>query len=275
MIMKSRVILITGVFLGLSLLGGTSNVYAKIKKVSVVSRVELTRHFVVGHTTRKAKVTILSSKNKKIGQGKSDYHGNFIIKTKHNLKNKTFKFKVTKKGYISRITLHKKINKIRKISQKPTIGAENQPNIPETQPNTNLNAEQQPAAPIVITKPEVNPIIIKWAKQKVSNAKYEVEEANRLFDSETRSYQSLLIEVEQIKSKIQSQKDQLKNLKTGSKEYEDGKRNLDTLNGKLQGNASEIPDFLDSVERAKKDKTDKENTLKDAEKDLSDLMAML
>ncbi|MFC6207351.1 hypothetical protein [Levilactobacillus tongjiangensis] len=100
------------------LLAMTNNASAKKSHVAKVSKVRVTSKRVYGHTTKLATVKLVTTKNKTLGHSKANKKGNFIIKTKKNLKKATFKFKVSKKGYVSRTTTFKKISTVSKTQQK-------------------------------------------------------------------------------------------------------------------------------------------------------------
>lgn len=75
---------------------------AKKHQVSNVSKVRVTGRRVYGHTTKYATVKLVSTKNESLGHSKANKKGNFTIKTKKDLRKASFKFKVSRKGYVSR-----------------------------------------------------------------------------------------------------------------------------------------------------------------------------
>ncbi|MBS1005909.1 hypothetical protein JK163_06280 [Levilactobacillus brevis] len=95
-----------------------TNASAKTKHISKISNVRVTGSKVYGHTTKYANVKLLSTKNKSLGHSKANKKGNFIIKTKKSLKKVTFKFKASKKGYVSKITTYKAKKVIAKTKSK-------------------------------------------------------------------------------------------------------------------------------------------------------------
>lgn len=92
-------------------------------RVQKVKAVKVTKHKITGQTTKGAKISILSMKNQRLATGKANAKGKFVVKTKRNMTKVGFKFKVTKKGYVSRMSVYQPKRKanVKPIVNKPVV----------------------------------------------------------------------------------------------------------------------------------------------------------
>ncbi|GEO67226.1 Ig-like domain-containing protein [Levilactobacillus spicheri] len=245
--------------------------HAKKKQVARVTQVRVTAKKVQGKTTKGAKVVVLTTKNRILGQGEATSKGAFTIKVRKNLKKATFKFKVTKKGYVSRTTVHKY-----KLPQKPVVTNPVAPEVekPTSHPN---NGQQLVTAPSG-SKPvdqKTKKILIRWAKDKIADAEMNLQKANEALEELIKYQQNYFGDMTWYEEQLREKEVRLDGLndQKDSDAYKRAKEDLEQARVTLAKVAEGYITYYKDYEEAHQLIAERQQELNSRKQDLANLLS--
>jgi len=229
---------------------------AKKHQVSKITKIRVTSKHVYGHTTKYAKINLLSTHKKSLGHSTANKKGNFTIKTKKNLKKITFKIKVTKKGYVSRTTKYSlKMTKAQKLTSSKNVSRNNNASTgSSSKTNTTLSSTKN----------------IKTNDAALSAAKLAVSSAQSNWNSAQRKWNSISVDLSVAKATIASDEYKL------SLHMEDPSNphyasDVELVNSEIAKFKNALPELQEQSQQAEQDFNVADSKLKKAQAALSQL----